>query len=159
MRRIMYEILKDFAGPFATVIVAVFVGFITWQHNKRQTDLGQEKLKIDLFERRYAIYVSTRELLSFLCSSPTTEVTWKAIEKWMLNIREAPFFFGPEVAAFLEHVDAMVDNLFGKMEWQQQNADAPGDIAEKIHRLQILMSTELLKLPQTFRKDLEFGRF
>jgi hypothetical protein len=46
----MYEILKDFAGPVATVIVAAFVGWITWSHNTTQTALTRYNLRINLFE-------------------------------------------------------------------------------------------------------------
>jgi hypothetical protein len=155
----MYELFKDFAGPIATVVVAVFVGLITWRYNKKQTEIAQEKLKIDLFERRYAIYVAAREMLEFLVSASPSEISYDPIREWMTRIREAPFFFGSDVTSFLEHIQAMVENLLGKIDWQEAHSENPGDIAEKIHELQNIMSTELLKLPREFQKELGFKRF
>jgi hypothetical protein len=78
----MYEILKDFAGPVATVIVAAFVGWITWSHNTTQTALARYNLRINLFERKYAIYVAARETLSYLCSTRPDDIDWNRVTAW-----------------------------------------------------------------------------
>jgi hypothetical protein len=43
----MYDILKDFAGPVATICVAAVAGFITWSFNRRQLIIAKDKLKFD----------------------------------------------------------------------------------------------------------------
>jgi hypothetical protein len=151
----MYEILKDFAGPVATVIVAAFVGWITWSHNTTQTALARYNLRINLFERKYAIYVAARETLSYLCSTRPDDIDWNRVTAWSFKIREARFFFGKEVLEFLDHVQSMSENLSGKIEWQKEHPEEADGMADKIRKLQNLMSTELLRLPGIFERELQ----
>jgi hypothetical protein len=151
----MYEILKDFAGPVATVIVAAFVGWITWSHNTTQTALARYNLRINLFERKYALYVAAREALAYLCSTRPDDIDWNRVTAWSFKIREAPFFFGKEVLEFLDHVEAMSENLSGKIEWRKEHPEEAGGMADKIRELQNLMSTELLRLPGIFERELQ----
>ena len=69
----MYEILKDFAGPGATVAAAVTAAIITWLFGLRQSKIAQQQadtaldqLRYNLFEKRYAIYDSAKELIKLL---------------------------------------------------------------------------------------------
>jgi hypothetical protein len=151
----MYEILKDFAGPVATVIVAAFVGWITWSHNTTQTALARYNLRINLFERKYAIYVAARETLSYLCSTRPDDIDWNRVTAWSFKIREAPFLFAKEVLEYLDHVQSMSENLSGKIEWHKEHPEEADGMADKIRKLQNLMSTELLRLPGIFERELQ----
>ena len=77
----------------------------------------------------------------------------------MVKIREGRFFFGSEVTAFLEHVELMWHNLFDKIDWEREHANDPGDMRDKIERLRVTISTELLKLPEVFADELKFRKF
>src|SRR5882757_8053862 len=72
-----YDVLKDFAGPVATVIAAASALAVTAYFNFRQAaiataqlkiaatqrDIASDKLKHDLFEKRYEIYDAAKSLM------------------------------------------------------------------------------------------------
>jgi hypothetical protein len=67
-----YDALKDFAGPVATTIAAITAIVVTHRFNKRQIeisraqrDIALDKLKFDLFELRYGIYLAAKELTEY----------------------------------------------------------------------------------------------
>ena len=61
-----YQVVKDFAQPVATLgaasAVAVFA-YRQWRTADEQAKTALDKLKLDLFERRYAIYVELKKVL------------------------------------------------------------------------------------------------
>jgi hypothetical protein len=73
----MYEFFKDFAGPIATIVAASAAFFVTVYFNQRQAgiaaaqkdiaaaqrDIAVDKLKHDLFDRRYDIYSAAKRLI------------------------------------------------------------------------------------------------
>jgi len=72
----MYEILKDF-GPVATIIASITAALITWRFASWQARIAQQQadtarqqantafdqLRYNLFEKRFAIYNTARELV------------------------------------------------------------------------------------------------
>src|SRR5271165_3612974 len=66
----MYDLIKDFASPVVTLITAfiaagITIAFAFTQANiaRSQRDIALDKLKFDLFEKRYTIYAATKQLL------------------------------------------------------------------------------------------------
>jgi hypothetical protein len=69
----MYGFFKDFAGAIATTFAAIVAAGITYYFNRAQTrlaktqaDVAIENLKLNLFERRYEIYSSAKQLVEYL---------------------------------------------------------------------------------------------
>jgi hypothetical protein len=65
-------ILKDLAGPAATVFAASVAAYIALRLSrgqlaiaKSQTEIARDKLKFDLFEMRYDIYAKAKELIEY----------------------------------------------------------------------------------------------
>jgi hypothetical protein len=72
----MYDVLKDFAGPVATIIAAVVAVFVTARLGngqqriaqqqaetaKRQAETAHARLKLDLYDKRFNIYATTLDL-------------------------------------------------------------------------------------------------
>jgi hypothetical protein len=65
-----YALLKDFAGPTATLVAATTAAIITFVLNRSQTRIAQsqrgitlDRLKFDLFQHRYSIYDAAKKLL------------------------------------------------------------------------------------------------
>ena len=78
-----YSVAKDFAGPVATVIGASAAVFVTWRLGLRQAeiaqqqaDLAREKLRHDLYNRRFEIFTSIFDYYNAMISwteAPTPE--------------------------------------------------------------------------------------
>jgi hypothetical protein len=156
----MYELARDFAGPAATVLVAIFIGCLTWWYNRRQSAIAAEKLKIDLFERRYVIYSTLKELLECATIQPTKAINTDRIVHLAGIAREARFFFGDNIVRF---VDEAIDAVYELLRKMLSNTIAMGDAAnrdESITNAKIdLMSKYHNKMAEVFAKELRFKQF
>ncbi len=76
-------------------IVAILGAFIAY----RQWRLAQNKLKLDLFDRRFKVYEAARELLASIMTSG--EAKDDEVFTFMAATREAKWLLGPEVAEYL----------------------------------------------------------
>ena len=105
----MYEILKDFAGPGATVAAAVTAAIITRLFGLRQSKIAQQQadtaldqLRYNLFEKRYAIYDSAKELIKLLIGEGMKQdfTAFKVIPHYVI-LEEARFFFSDDIYGWL----------------------------------------------------------
>jgi hypothetical protein len=103
-----YQFFKDFAGPFATVVAAGAAAVITWTFASRQVRVAEQQaaiarqqaqtaldqLRHNLFERRYAIYSKTQDLIRTMLNRHH-EKDFSAFElaPYHVAIKEARFFF------------------------------------------------------------------
>jgi hypothetical protein len=78
-----------------TAIIAAFVAYIGWL----QWRTAEEKVRLDLFDRRFALYDELRAIVDQYGSggvNQTEYLKFKAVSS------RARFLFGPEVTSFLE---------------------------------------------------------
>ncbi len=100
----MYLILRDFAGPFATIIAAAAASYVVFQFNSAQVQIARQTLVLDLFDRRWAL---ADELRSAIASMTTTgKILGDAYYQYVGAALRASFLFGPEVTDYLETVRA-----------------------------------------------------
>jgi len=116
----MYEILKDFAGPGATVAAAVTAAIITWLFGLRQSKIAQQQadtaldqLRYNLFEKRYAIYDSAKELIKLLIGEGMKQdfTAFKVIPHYVI-LEEARFFFPTIFTGGYAHSGMSVKNFW-----------------------------------------------
>ncbi|QDM14593.1 hypothetical protein [Tardiphaga sp. vice278] len=140
-----HSLLKDFATPAATLVGALAAGWVALKLGQGQISVARsqaeiadrtwqtanEKIVLELFERRAAIYEAIREAVG--------EVVWSGaapdntFSQYYRAIDRVPYFFGPEVQRYLEKLRLhMIDlDLANKM-LNQENSDR-GKWAQKIH--------------------------
>jgi hypothetical protein len=91
-----YTTVKDFAGPVATVVAALsavgVTGYFTW----RQWRTAKDKLLLDLFDKRFALYEELRAAVV------RRGIDQNSVLDFKRAISRAQFLFGPEVQTFLE---------------------------------------------------------
>lgn len=97
----MYQILRDFAGPFATIVAAIAAVCVTWRLGQRQAtvaqqqaDLAGEKLRHDLYNRRFEIFTSIFDFWNAM-------VSWKETPTPEQQAARQRFFSASEESAFL----------------------------------------------------------
>ena len=78
-----YEFATDFAGPIATVIAAVAI--------------AADKLKIDLFEKRYEIYLAAKALLTCAVNYGHERLATEKIVELKIKLDEARVFFPSDI--------------------------------------------------------------
>lgn len=79
-----------------TPVVAILGSFVAY----RQWVLAQNKLKLDLFDRRYRVYESARTLLASIATSG--KVKEDEMFKYISSVREARWLLNVAVAEYLQ---------------------------------------------------------
>ena len=98
----MYSMLKDFAGPFATVVAAAAASFLVFYFNRGQLRIAEQRLVLDVFDRRWAIVDELRSAISEVIRDGA--VPSEAYKRYVRASLRSAFLFGPEVTDYLETV-------------------------------------------------------
>lgn len=98
-----YDLLKDFAGPVATVIAAVAAVSVTAyfaRHQRKiaseQAHTAKEKLRYDLFNRRLEIFSSIFPMYHAIIGWEATPEQVAAKERFFKAYQESAFLFKEE---------------------------------------------------------------
>jgi hypothetical protein len=178
-----YTVLKDFAGPVATIIAAGAATFITWRLGSRQVaiaasqantaaaqreiaqsqrDIAYDRLKYDLFQMRYAIYQAAKDAIERVISTSTQR---ELIDQELLALRkkmdEARFFFPlPEVQLFKNIDDLIARHEIARSTWARFNDNDTVRIseAEVMADAAIKLSDIHVHLAEMLTSELGFGQ-
>ena len=82
-----------------TVVLAVFAAYIAYQ----QYQLGRERFKLDLFEKRFAVFAGTRRFLTHILEDGNLK-DYKYLWEYRAAIGEAEFLFEADITAYLEDI-------------------------------------------------------
>jgi hypothetical protein len=112
----MYQFFKDFAGPIATIIAsfaAVWVTVYFGRHQKRiaeeQTHIASEKLRHDLYDRRYRVFEAARRLLAHIASQRTASD--EALRSFVIDTGDAVFLFADDMDIQLKEIRTRAQRL------------------------------------------------
>jgi hypothetical protein len=101
---ICFELMKGIPAAFVTLIIGGIAGAITW----RQYQVAKAKLKLDLFEKRYAIFQK-----AWLGIEDTSASVLKVADgrgwptPFNVLLPEALFLFGKEIEDYLNELSAL----------------------------------------------------
>ncbi len=166
----MYEILKDFAGPFSTVVAAMVAFYLTWTFSSRQAQTAQQQadtaldqLRYNLFEKRYAIYNTAKEMVKYI-SMEVGKDNFDAskVVEFSLTLDEACFFFSGDILEFLRKMQIDCQMLLKLYTDRKNSSAAAADHAEwvrqgeKIAELITLLVKLYSAMPARFEEELRF---
>lgn len=105
----MYQIFKDFAGPIATIIAAVaavaVTAYFAWHQKKiakEQANIAVEKLRHDLYDRRYRVFDAARNLL---CEIAVHRIASEDdLRSFVIGTGDAVFLFDDDVSGQLVEI-------------------------------------------------------
>ena len=164
-----YDTLKDFAGPAATAFAALVATLITgsfaiaqYRLARAQKDIALDKLKHDLFERRYKIYSAAKETIEYITTHRDTDkIDTTKIRDLRITIDEARFFFDRETREFLERLVALSEDYYSTLYRRDHiSIDDPqwgavgGQLATYINEFRKLYAD----LPKAFEPALRFSQ-
>ena len=118
-----YATVKDLAGPLATVIAACAAAFVAYRLGSSQISVARtqaeiaernwqtsnEKIVLELFERRLKIYEDIRDVIGEIMRSG--EASNDVFFRYGIAIDRVPYFFGPNVQAYLEQIRIHIIDL------------------------------------------------
>jgi hypothetical protein len=91
---VTWENARAFAGPAATVIASIVAAVFAaaqWRVANAQKDIAYDKLKFDLFEKRYAIYVAAKDLLEYILQRKAERVQNLILEGKEVSAEDVAF--------------------------------------------------------------------
>ena len=177
---ICLDFLAKFAGPLATVIASltaagVAIGFGVVQARiarsqaktaeaqkeiaKANLDIAFDKLKHDLFEKRYGIYIAAKRLIEAIFESSPINVADPEIKKLRLKLDEARFFFPPDTRGFCETIEQQVyDVLVASTAVSGYSDDRPErlELRDQQTKAEIALAKIYGELARRFERDLGF---
>jgi hypothetical protein len=125
-----YQIAKDFAGPIATAIAAGTAATITYKFAniqadiakgqaktaeaakeiaRSQRDIAYDKLKHDLFERRYKLYSTAKEAIEVVLKGVNDRpIGDTALLRMRIELNEVIFFFPSREVAIFQTLDRLI---------------------------------------------------
>jgi hypothetical protein len=153
-------------GPVATIVASFVAALFAGAQvcvARTQRDIAYEKLKLDLFEKRYAIYSATKELIEYVLGgrgSRAEDVTF--VRKRYTALEEARFFFEPEIRAFLRKVRAECENHFETIAKKdtmnpEDNPEAWRHMAKQVAEQRRKLSATYSELQQQFENAIGFA--
>jgi hypothetical protein len=108
--------IKDLAGPIATVLAASAAAFVAYRLGQskisvartqaeiaeRNWQTSNEKIVLELFERRLAIYEGIRVVIGEVTRGG--KAPDELVFQYLTAIDRAPYYFGDEVQGYLETI-------------------------------------------------------
>ena len=166
------ELLEKFAGPLATVIAAITAAGVTFFFNRAQIrfarsqaetaeaqrqiaraqlEIAYDKLKQDLFEKRYEVFIAAQELIWIaLDPSPSSGLFVNPeAHRLSLKLAEATFFFPPDTVKFCNRIQETVFGAKG-LEPELFSDGSPSPVIPRVRDLQELRG----ELIERFARDL-----
>jgi hypothetical protein len=121
----------------AFIAAGITVSFARTQANiaQSQRDIALDKLKFDLFEKRYAIYAATKELLEHMALVRDLEKSESTkIRSLYITLDEARFYFPSDICRLLSDIHTACESFFTHLAQREQtpidNTDEWRAIAE-----------------------------
>lgn len=168
----LYSFFKDFAGPIAVIIASGAATWITHRLGSRQAriaeaqrDIAYDKLKHDLFDQRYEIYLAAKSLIEAMFAAlPGDDVKRDAdpeIKRLRLKLDEARFFFPPDTRAYCESIEKHVyDLLVASRAVTGYSEDRPErqQLRDQQANAEIALAKIYEELAKIFERDIGFDQ-
>jgi hypothetical protein len=154
----MLEVMKAFAAPTVTALVGAAAIFIQISFNRRQAVIAEDRLKFDLFQRRYAVYKSVKEFLELLArEGESIAFNSEKIKSFYIELDEASFFFGKDIQDFLKEIHDAVEKLVDKLVRRRHASDEERvGFADPLASDQALLRSKHAEVAKRFEEALRF---
>lgn len=154
---INWEALATFSAGLAAVAGAIYVGRKQTDIQSRQVALEDLKIKSDLFDKRFATYEATADLLTHVGQYMDDPHRVK-LGDWLLKYRESQFLFNQpvynELTEILEKATAYKVNSL-KMAANFAHTGSYGEgLPAKELELMTWLATRLTTVHEIFKNDL-----
>jgi hypothetical protein len=142
-----------FAVPTSTVLIAGIVAWTGFQQHR----LAREKFKLDMFDRRFAVYKGTQKFLTTILVKGGMEL--EQLFEFRRDTQDATFLFGPEIPAYLERLDEQAIEMRSlALKFQPlPSGSERNELVEKETKLLTGRVDELPRLKHVFAPYLRFA--
>jgi hypothetical protein len=93
------EVLKGF-GPILIAIPTLVLAYLGYQLAQSQKKIASDKLRLDLFDKRTAVYKKVQETVLFVVQNANLSAL--QYSTYVVNIQESRWLFGDDVFQYLD---------------------------------------------------------
>lgn len=150
------DLIKGTPAAFVALIIGLIAAWIAYH----QYRVAHAKLKLDLFDKRYAIFLDTWKILSEVVSQGVQR-TGGLSTPFNNNLPQAAFLFGPDVEAYLNKAVSQWA-LFWAIQVRTQgngNIVHPDDIAKRAELQQWFFEEASQGAKRIFGRYLDFKQW
>jgi hypothetical protein len=100
-----YQSLKDFSAPLIAIVALIVTAYFAWrqwQTAHEQWKIAQQRVVLDLFERRMGIYEDLRTAIAKVNASGNT--TEDVVFEFLKAKERVRFLFGKEIQDYVENL-------------------------------------------------------
>ena len=132
--------------------LVVSVAFLQWR-------LSKAKFKLDLFEKRYAIYKATQRLLTHILQKANIDL--EKLYEFRGDTQDATFLFDNDIPKHLESLDKKATKLYCLKDQLKDmpNRDERKSMAKELSQLLRELTEELPRLKVIFGRYMNFKRW
>lgn len=105
-----YKPVVEFFGAFLTPVIGIAVTYIAYQ----QYITNSQKLKLDIYEKRLAIYQKIRRILSIVLRD--AKISFEELLEFRTSVAESDFLFGSEITKYIDQIYSRGLNLASSRE-------------------------------------------
>lgn len=141
----------EWAKALGVPLLAIAVSFASYRSGRWQVRIAREKLRHDLYDRRYAIYAAFHDLLVVVTENHDLEAE---LRKANAARAQSPFLLNAQIGAYLErlHKEAFRINAENKLV-RDQNLWSPEERVQKALKLgseKLALANRVPELVQNF---------
>ncbi|HUS44913.1 MAG TPA: hypothetical protein VM219_02645 [Phycisphaerae bacterium] len=152
---VTFNLLFPILSVSLSLLIAAVVACIAyWQHS-----LAKERFKLDMFEKRFAVYKATQRFLSVIFRDGKVDL--EKLSEFRRDTQDATFLFGQEIPAYLKRLDVQALNLVAindRLRGLQVGEERSRLCREKTGLLHALIG-ELPNLKNVFASYLKFDKW
>lgn len=138
--------------------MALLVTIVTWT-GVQQHKLAKEKFKLDMFEKRFAVYKEVQEFLTVILQDGTFKLD--QLYEFRRKTQDSTFLFGIDIP---QYIDGIAKKALDMRSTEKKYESLPvgqrrSELGEKETRLLEELTDELPKLKEVFAPYLRFDKW
>ncbi len=138
-----------------TAFLAAIVAWTGYQQHK----LSKDKFKLDLFEKRFAVYQGVRRFLSQILQNSLPDKD--TFMEFAISTQEAAFLFDPKVSNYIDSIrtKALKIETVHKKHENLGPCDEKSRLVDKEHEIFEDLVNDLRTLDHIFMPDMKFSKW
>ena len=140
---------------WVTILIAMFVAYIAWQ----QHELAKDRLKLDLFDKRFTVYLAVKSALSELGGMRQSDTSF--FYRFRSETQDGLFLFDDRIENFITKIGSLIldyDTALAELEGNLSAEDRKKFEAQK-RELRRQAHEESKGLKDVFSPYLKFDRW
>jgi hypothetical protein len=147
-------ILSALLTPFIALI-AVYIAFQQWKTNRSNQKTDAKRLKLEQYDKRFAIYDTARTFLKEIVVS--SSISDEMLVKYWVGINPARFLLGDDLTNYLEEIEKKAVDL-QTIQIEAQGPDGPSTKASERGELKKWFYKQISILNEKFLPYLKLER-